>query len=397
MTAMQTGGARLRALTVALVAALVLAACGGGGAEPAAEPTDAPVGGVEQTDGGEAASEVGQAGELTPVRFAFAGQSVSPLAANFAIGLEMGYYEEAGIGPMEIIAVSDHAAVAAGLASGELQAGVGSPTFMLAQAAEGNDPPGLNFYNYTYPFKYDWAVPPGSEITEASQLAGTTVGVDELGRIAPIVASNLLEQVGIDPSEVEMIATGGGVTGGQALESGQVDVMLADDTMLGQWEVAGIDYETLPRPEEVPLVGSFYIQMTPEMIESQPELAVGLGRAVAMGSMFALENVECAAAIFVKHFPQSTPQGSSREEAIADIATIVGKRAPLWSPENIGEEQWGITIPELWEAEAEFQGVEGVDSEQLYTNELIEEINDFDAEAVRQQAQDCDPQAVLAS
>jgi NitT/TauT family transport system substrate-binding protein len=392
---------RPRSRRLAIVAALTLlaVACGDAGAEQAegdtAEaPTEAgttQTGATPGTDESPAAPQ-----DLEPARFAFSGQAVSPLGTNFAVGLEMGYYEQEGIGPVDIIAVSDHGAVAAGLDSGELDFGVGSPTFMLSQLDQGSPPPGINYFAYTYPFKFDWVVLPDSEVDSASELSGMTVGVDDLGRIAPIVAEALLDEEGIPIGEVEVIATGGGVAGGQALGSGAIDAMLADDTMLGQWEIAGIEYRTLPRPDEVPLIGSFYVQTLPETISEDPGYAVGFARAVAKGSVFALENIECAAAMFIKHFPQSTPQGTSEEEAIDNISTIVGKRAPLWSPENIGEDQWGVTIPELWEAEMEYQDMD-VDFSGLYTNDLIDEINDFDAEAVRADAQACDPAEILGS
>lgn len=372
-----------RGLAPFLVVALLLVACGGAGQTegdaPDADPTGSGVATAEQ--------------ELFPVTFAFVGQAVSPLAANFTAGNALGYYEEEGIAPVEIIAMSDFAAQTAALASGDVQFAVGSPTFMLSQAASGEDQPGIAYYAYTYPFKYDWAVVPGSDIQSASELSGLTIGVDDLGRIAPIIAEALLEEAGIDFDSVNLIATGGGVSGGQALEAGEIDVMLADDTMLGQWEVAGIDYRLLERPDDVPLIGSFYIATTEEMMQERPDVAIGFARAVAKGSVFVGENLECGAAIFLNQFPQATPQGASPEEAIADIATIIGKRAPLWSPENIGEDQWGITVPEMWAAEAEYQDIEGAEDlyTDLFTNQFIDQINEFDEEAVRAEARACDP------
>lgn len=389
-----TKTASLRGVAALLGIVLLLVACGDGGQAQGESAEADPTAGTDAPTTGEAtASPEEVAAEPFPVTFAFVGQAVSPLAANFTAGIELGYYEEEGIGPVEIIAMSDFAAQTAALGSGDVQLAVGSPTFMLNQAASGEEQPGIAYYAYTYPFKYDWAVAPDSEIQSASELAGMTVGVDDLGRIAPIIAEALLEDAGVEYDSVSVIATGGGVTGGQALEAGEIDVMLADDTMLGQWEVAGIDYRLLERPEEVPLIGSFYIATTQELMDERPDVVIGFARAVAKGSVFVSENLECGAAIFLKQFPQAAPQGASTEEAIDDIATIVGKRAPLWSPENIGESQWGVTIPEMWAAEVQYQGIEAEEElyADLYTNEFIEEINDFDVEAVREAAQACDP------
>lgn len=384
----------LRGVAALLGIVLLLVACGEGEqAQDESPDADATAGADATAEPATAEADPTAAAELFPVTFAFVGQAVSPLAANFTAGIELGYYEEEGIGPVEIIAMSDFAAQTAALGNGDVQLSVGSPTFMLNQATSGEEQPGIAYYAYTYPFKYDWAVLPDSEIQSASELSGLTVGVDDLGRIAPIIAEALLEEEGVAFDSVSLIATGGGATGGQALEAGEIDVMLADDTMLGQWEVAGIDYRLLDRPDEVPLIGSFYIATTQQLMDERPDVVVGFARAVAMGSVFVAENLECGAAIFLKQFPQAAPQGASTEEAIADISTIVGKRAPLWSPENIDETQWGITIPEMWAAEAQYQDIEAGEElyGDLYTNEFIEEINDFDAEAVREAAQACDP------
>lgn len=361
----------LRSAALAVVAILVIS-CGGTGAAP------------------------GGAKPLTPITFAFVGSAVDPLAANFTVGLEQGYYAAEGLGPVQFVTLSDFAAQGVALESGRVQFAVGAPSFQLGQAAKQKPVPGVNYFAYTYPFKYAWVVRPDSDITDVKQLVGKTVGVDDLGKIAAVMAKALLPAAGVDLSRVTLTATGGGVAGGIALGKGSINAMLADDTTRGQWDVAGIKYRELPLPAEVPLVGTFYIQATPATLKDRPDLAIGFARAVAKGSIFAAANLECAAAIFLKNFPQAAPAGISSEQAIKNIATIVSKRAPLWLPTSIGQTKLGITSPAQWAAEAKYQKIANGEalSKALYTNEYIDRINQFDAAAVTKQAKSCQPASI---
>jgi NitT/TauT family transport system substrate-binding protein len=327
---------------------------------------------------------------LTKATFAFATKTINPLAMNIVIGQELGYYREEGL-DMEFKAITSHAALTEGIKNGSLQFAVGSPTFLLPLVAKGEAFPAIQFYEYTYPFKWDWAVKPDSAIKEVADLKGKKLGVASFGTIEQQIGSIMLRQRGINPeTDVSWTAVGEGTTGHVALMRGDIDAMIYFDTGYGGWDAAGLQYRLLPRPPDVPQVGGFFIEATPELLKSQRAMAVGFGRGIAKGTIFALENPEAGSKVFLKMFPESRVASKSDEENIQAIKTAVARRMPLWRCPDPSITKLGFIREQEWRDEVAFAGLTDkiADVQQFYTNDLIDEINSFDVEAVKRQARD---------
>lgn len=372
----------------AVSAALLLSACGGGAEEPGApaaveDPTGSTPTGDEETS---SPTEATTPREMRDVTFATAAQNPLPLFMNIEIGEELGFYAEEGIRPT-FTHTGGNAAVTSQLDQGRAQVAVGVPSFQLTYAAEGNELPAVNYYEYTYPMKWDIVVASDSDIESISDLDGRTLGLISLGTADELVAKEWLSLSDVDPSNVNLQVVGNGTPAGAAMEQGDIDAFLAWDTTLGQFDVAGIDYRTLDRPQGLRQVGGFYIQSTPEVLENDRDLAVGFARAVAKGTVFALENPQAAAAIYLEMHPQDVGE-LSFNDAVDNLVEILQYRMANWEPYD--DVAMGHISEEEWQNELEFAGVADQisDVDQFFTNELIEEINDFDAEAIRQMARD---------
>lgn len=85
-------------------------------------------------------------------------------------------------------------------------------------------------------------------------------------------------------------------------------------------------------------------------------------------------------------YPEATPKGKSLEQQVAAILTTVRKRAPLYSPLNRSAAKWGYMDQKDWIDTAGVLGLQVPDLSQIYTNDLIDEINNFDAEAIKTEA-----------
>lgn len=324
---------------------------------------------------------------LTSMQFASATPNPNPLFINIEIGKVLGFFAEEGIDASFLYATAN-AAVAILIDQGKSQVGVGTPNFHVSYAAQGHKLTGINFYEYSAPLKWDIVTAPDAPYTSIAQLKGKKLGIIGRGTADENVAKSFLELSGLKASDVNFIVVGQGSPGGVALKQGQIDAMLAWDTTLGQWEVAGIAYKVLPRPKNLKPVGGFYIQAKPEFIRDHRALAVGFGRAVAKATVFALANPRAAADAYLKLHPITAGQGKSNADTIDSIVKIVAKRAVHWLHEGKDytnpKDLLGEMYLQEWKNEIEFADAQDKlkDPNIFFTNDLIKEINNFDRQAV---------------
>lgn len=325
----------------------------------------------------------------TKVRFAFGTPTVQILALNIAIGKHLGYYEEEGV-DIDILAAGSNTAIVQGIAADKFDVGVFVPATVLPLVAKGAAPPFVAFYNYTPRFKYDFVSKPGAGLKSVEALRGKTVGIPRLGHSGDPVVRALLRQHGLEPDkDVKIAVAGEGPTAGDMVTRGRVDAYFAGDTDLGQIESLGFKLERMEYRATGDLAGTgaFLIGASERFLQSNSRECIGVGRAVAKGTVFALANLRAASEIFLKMYPTAVAKGKSRDEAINDMLYIIGARAKNWVREDAGQ-KWGIMLEQDFKNERKFLNLEDKlpDLSKTYTNRLIEEINAFDAEKVRQQA-----------
>ena len=104
-----------------------------------------------------------QAG-LRRLRLGFGFRASNTAVINLLIGEPLGYNKEEGF-TLLARPMGTNAAVQIALDKGELDFGIGVPSFQLPLYAKGELPPIVNFYEYTYPYKWDIVVPPDSGTT----------------------------------------------------------------------------------------------------------------------------------------------------------------------------------------------------------------------------------------
>lgn len=368
---------------------------------PTAKPTEGkpvgappPTGAPAAAPAAPAAKPAAQASPAAPravsrATFGFATRTINTLAMNIVIPQELGYFRDEGL-DMEFKAISAHAALTEGIKNDSLQFAVGSPTFLLPLVAKGEPFPATQFYQYTYPFKWDWAVSEDSPIKEITDLKEKKLGVASLGTVETQIGKAMLKQRGIDPEAQSWTAVGEGATGHVALTRGDIDAMIYFDTGFGGWDAAGLKYRLLPRPNDVPQVGGFFFEALPSFIKEKRPQAVGFARGVARGTIYALENPDSAAKLFLKMFPEARVASKSDEENVQAVKTSVARRMPLWRPPDPSITKLGFIREQEWKDEVVFAGLSDkiTDVKQFFTNELIDEVNNFDVEAVKKQARE---------
>ena len=91
---------------------------------------------------------------------------------------------------------------------------------VLPLLAKGEWGSAINFYEYTYPYKWDIVVKPGSAIKSYEDLKGKKIGVSDFAGTEYPVTRNVLKSMGIDPdTDVKWVAVGNGVPGRRRIGS----------------------------------------------------------------------------------------------------------------------------------------------------------------------------------
>jgi NitT/TauT family transport system substrate-binding protein len=119
--------------------------------------------------------------------------------------------------------------------------------------------------------------------------------------------------------------------------------------------------------------------------------AVALAKGYAMGTVFSIANPEAAVKILYEIYPYTKPSGKTDEQAIRDDVKTLLARAEHWRLEAGGVKRWGESSVKDFDAYQDFLVKwkvipAKVAANQMVTNDLIDEINRFDAAQVAAQA-----------
>ena len=118
---------------------------------------------------------------------------------------------------------------------------------------------------------------------------------------------------------------------------------------------------------------------------------MGLARGYAKGTIFTIANPEAAVRILYEIFPELKPTGKDEATAIRDDTRVLQARIVNWKLEKAGVKRWGESSESNFAAYADFLfkwGVikDKVDARDLITNELIDQINQFDVAKITAEA-----------
>jgi len=140
----------------------------------------------------------------------------------YAVGMEKGYFKEAGIDLTEIAGGSGGGSVLRNVMASELPFGeVGTPA---AIAAQKQGLPIIIVGSGGRSFDNSWVVLPNSKITSIKDLPGKRVSYTNPKSISDIFLMMLLTKNGIDPHAVTKVSAGGYGPGLTLLENGGVDI-----------------------------------------------------------------------------------------------------------------------------------------------------------------------------
>jgi NitT/TauT family transport system substrate-binding protein len=324
----------------------------------------------------------------TTVRVAWCAKTVSSAAAPYAIATKMGWFAKDGI-KVELVPMPGSTDCVKAVATKDVQYGVPSiePVAIIR-------PQGVkikNFYTAYQANIYGIAVPEDSPIKTFADLNGKKIGVTSMASAGVIVARALAKNNGFDPDrDVSIVVAGEAAQTAALLRSHQVDALSQFDTQYALTENAGAKLRLLDTKDISDFPSNGFIALEERLANNRAE-AVAVARGYAMGTVFAIANPEAAIRIMWEMYPQTKATGKTEADAMKDDVKTLEARAKSWRLESVGAKKWGENLVPNYEKYAEFLFKNGVLKQQvsgadLVTNDLIDDINKFDAKEIEAQA-----------
>src|SRR5208282_2501756 len=238
---------------------------------------------------------------------------------------------------------------------------------------------------------YGIAVPADSPIKDAKELKGKKIGVQSMSSAGVQVARALLGMYGIDPDkEAQIVVVGEAGQAAALVRSKQVDALSLYDVQYALIENAGQPLRLLDTGPSAKYPSTGFLALEATLKENRAQ-AVGLAKGYARGTIFAMNNPEAAVRILYEVYPQTKPTGKSEADAVRDDVKALEARIAHWRLEAGGVTRWGESPVKDYAAYEAFllkNGVVKVElpASELVTNDLVDEINSFDAAKIAAEA-----------
>ena len=331
--------------------------------------------------------------QTSKLKVGFCARTISSAAAPFAVATKMGWYKGDGV-EVELVALAGSGDCVKTTATREIPFSLPSVEPLAAARAQGVK--AKIFYTAYQGNIYGIAVPADSPIQRITDLKGKTIGVISMGSGGVPVAKALIATAGMDPErDVTIVVAGEGAQTAAMLRSKQVDALSQYDTQYGMVENAGVKLRLLDTKEIDHYPSNGFLALE-ETLSTRRRDAIGLARGYAKGTIFTIANPEAAVRILYEVFPELKPTGKDEATAIRDDTKVLQARITNWKLEKAGVKRWGESSEANYAAYADFLlkwGVikEKVGAKDLITNELIDEINKFDAGKITAEAKTYKP------
>ena len=328
------------------------------------------------------------AAQVTKLKVGWCSRTVSAAATPFAIATKMGWFRQEGI-EVELIPLPGSTDCVKSVATKQVDFSLPS----VEPLAIGR-PQGVKakiFYTAYQGNIYGIAVPADSPVQKISDLKGKNIGVISMSSGGVIIARALAADAGMNPdSDINIVVAGEGAQPAVLLRNKQVAALSQFDTQYAMVENAGVKLRLLDTKEIDRYPSNGFLALE-ETLKNRRKDAVALGRGYAKGTVFAIANPEAAVRILYEVFPQTKPTGKDEATAIRDDTKVLQARIQNWKLAKAGVKRWGENSEANYAAYADFMLKWGIVKEKvpvtdLITNELIGEINIFDASKIAAEA-----------
>jgi NitT/TauT family transport system substrate-binding protein len=281
------------------------------------------------------------------------------------------------------------------IAQSQADAGTVIPALFLPALAKEPDLGVVAVYNWIPRNNNKIVVLASSEIKSVAELKGKRIGIRNQGDGSVAHIQMAFADLGMKP-DYQVIAVGDVGMAGNALQRGSIDAMVAYDTIAGRIESLGFPLRYLPMTASFTNGSATWYGVRKKDLKENRKAVVGFLRGTAKSTLFAHHNLAAAIKLHWLVYPESKPKTKTEAEALKELESIMKFRRNAWVRwPNDKEQRLGATSPEDWAA-ALHGAVVGTnnpglantfgDGSNVYTNELLDEVNDFDKAAIIKQA-----------
>ncbi len=236
-----------------------------------------------------------------------------------------------------------------------------------------------------------FVVPKSAGITKVADLKGKTLGMPVIHQ--DIYVETIFKEAGLDLKDVKIVATGTGAPALLAMKRGDIAGWMAWDTIVADLENRGMEFIEF-RPSTFDNLFGNAVVTREEMIKNNPKVVIGMCRGIAKAVHFGLHNPDAAIRIHWSLYPQSKPQGADEAKLLVDARRIFSSRFNDY--ELKGTKKYGESFAAQWDYVSDLMKKQGnipadFDVSTAYTNEFIDQINDWDRGIVEAKAKSWAP------
>lgn len=325
---------------------------------------------------------VGSATELKEVKLAlpFPNGVAWP---HLSVAQKMGYFKDEGL-KVEILSLNGSAASYKALVSGQADFVFTQPAQELNGLAYGEKT--VSIYTAYEGHVFQFATLADSPYKHIADLKGQKIGISAMagGQYPYLLAT--LKNAGLSAGaggDVEIAEVGRGGAAAVALKDKRIAAYSASFVDMMAIELKGLKLRRFHEgPTSTFISDSLVTQQT--TLKNEPQVAIGLARAIAKGTVFCFRNPNACWTIIAEEVPDTAKNPKFTKPLLKAVLTL----------HKLPEEahgQWGYQPPVSWKNIESYlidsgQLKKKVDIRQAFTNRYIGEINKFDKTKVEKMA-----------
>ncbi|HWK68087.1 MAG TPA: ABC transporter substrate-binding protein [Rhizobiaceae bacterium] len=320
--------------------------------------------------------------ELKKVTYAIATADLNVGYPFATLAKALGYFEEEGL-DVDIVPGQSSATTAQLLLTGRADVGVAQPDPVMIQRANQKIPL-ISFYAVSRRGTNVFVVAPDSPLQGVKDFKGKKVGVGDLGSGSVTYLRARLIDEGMSMSDVQLVATGYGTPGFEALKNGVVDVAVSFTGGVARMSVAGYKIRSLPQSADEENQYSYNLYATSDYIEANPDVIKGIGRATAKATIFLKNNPEAAVRAFWAYAPDRAPKDPNDAAAMErDLSILKAQLRDMGADSNPDDFPWGSQDVAVFDKIQKYliaaeQIKTPADPSSFFTNEFAAAYVDFD-------------------